>query len=176
MSERDIHLFTSESVTEGHPDKVADQISDGVLDACLRDDPGSRVACETLVNTGLVVISGEITTKTYVDFPSIVRNTIKEIGGIVTTGPYIAGAPLAIVVAVDKTRFAFSDVSRAIQSMVLTAWADGVGSNWAGGPGHLDGLKPLLGIPDELDVVAVLPPDEAAPSALTRRRSLRAAR
>jgi len=85
------------------------------------------------------------------------RNTIKEIGGIVTTGPYIAGAPLAIVVAIDKTRFAFSDVSRAIQSMVLTAWADGVGSNWAGGPGHLDGLKPLLGIPEELDVVAVLP-------------------
>ncbi len=60
-------LFTSESVTEGHPDKVADQISDGVLDAVLRDDPAGRVACETLVNTGLVVISGEISTETYVD-------------------------------------------------------------------------------------------------------------
>ena len=61
------YLFTSESVTEGHPDKIADQISDGVLDAVLRDDPYGRVACETLVNTGLVVVSGEISTETYVD-------------------------------------------------------------------------------------------------------------
>ncbi len=61
------YLFTSESVTEGHPDKIADQISDGVLDAVLRDDPYGRVACETLVNTGLVVVSGEISTNTYVD-------------------------------------------------------------------------------------------------------------
>ena len=67
------HLFTSESVTEGHPDKVADQISDGVLDAVLRDDPTGRVACETLVNTGLVVVSGEITTTTYVDIQEIAR-------------------------------------------------------------------------------------------------------
>jgi S-adenosylmethionine synthetase len=73
-------LFTSESVTEGHPDKMADQISDGVLDAVLRDDPMGRVACETLVNTGLVVVSGEISTKTYVDIPKIARETIKKIG------------------------------------------------------------------------------------------------
>src|SRR6201996_8249599 len=73
-------LFTSESVTEGHPDKVADQISDGVLDAVLRDDPVGRVACETLVNTGLVVVSGEITTTTYVDIQEIARDTIREIG------------------------------------------------------------------------------------------------
>ena len=73
-------LFTSESVTEGHPDKVADQISDGVLDAVLRDDPMGRVACETLVNTGLVVVSGEITTTTYVDIPEVARETIKRIG------------------------------------------------------------------------------------------------
>ncbi|HET7435094.1 MAG TPA: methionine adenosyltransferase [Thermoanaerobaculia bacterium] len=73
-------LFTSESVTEGHPDKIADQISDAILDAVLAEDPVGRVACETLVTTGLAMISGEITTKTYVDFPSIVRNTIKEIG------------------------------------------------------------------------------------------------
>src|SRR6201994_862959 len=73
-------LFTSESVTEGHPDKVADQISDGVLDAVLRDDPEGRVACETLVNTGLVVVSGEITTSTYVDIQDIARDTIREIG------------------------------------------------------------------------------------------------
>ena len=74
------HYFTSESVTEGHPDKIADQISDAILDAVLRDDPMGRVACETLVTTGLAFIAGEITTKTYVDFPSVVRETIKEIG------------------------------------------------------------------------------------------------
>ena len=74
------NLFTSESVTEGHPDKIADQISDSILDAVLAEDPLGRVACETLVTTGLAMISGEITTKTYVDFPSIVRNTIREIG------------------------------------------------------------------------------------------------
>ncbi len=76
----DEFLFTSESVTEGHPDKIADQISDGVLDAVLRDDPHARVACETLVNTGLVVVSGEITTTTYVDIQEIARGTIKGIG------------------------------------------------------------------------------------------------
>ncbi|MDQ6776300.1 MAG: methionine adenosyltransferase [Actinomycetota bacterium] len=74
------YLFTSESVTEGHPDKIADQISDGVLDAVMRDDPTGRVACETLVNTGLVVVSGEISTSTYVDIPQIARDTVKRIG------------------------------------------------------------------------------------------------
>jgi S-adenosylmethionine synthetase len=73
-------LFTSESVTEGHPDKIADQISDGVLDAVMRDDPKGRVACETLVNTGLVVVSGEITTQTYVDIQDVARTTIERIG------------------------------------------------------------------------------------------------
>jgi S-adenosylmethionine synthetase len=73
-------LFTSESVTEGHPDKIADQISDGVLDAVLRDDPMGRVACETLVNTGLIVVSGEISTDTYVDIQEIARSTVEKIG------------------------------------------------------------------------------------------------
>jgi len=73
-------LFTSESVTEGHPDKIADQISDGVLDAVMADDPSGRVACETLVNTGLVVVSGEISTTTYVDIQEIARETIRRIG------------------------------------------------------------------------------------------------
>ncbi len=73
-------LFTSESVTEGHPDKIADQISDGVLDAVLKDEPYGRVACETLVNTGLVVVSGEISTETYVDIQEIARETIRRIG------------------------------------------------------------------------------------------------
>jgi S-adenosylmethionine synthetase len=74
------YLFTSESVTEGHPDKIADQISDAILDACLTEDPSSRVACETLLTTGLAFIAGEITTKAYVDFPSIVRGTVKAVG------------------------------------------------------------------------------------------------
>src|SRR6202165_5026451 len=73
-------LFTSESVTEGHPDKIADQISDAILDAVLAEDPVGRVACETLVTTGLALIAGEITTKTYVDIPGIVRQTIRDVG------------------------------------------------------------------------------------------------
>jgi S-adenosylmethionine synthetase len=74
------YLFTSESVSEGHPDKIADQISDAVLDAVLKDDPLGHVACETLITTGLVVVSGEISTHTYVDVPSLVRRTIERIG------------------------------------------------------------------------------------------------
>jgi S-adenosylmethionine synthetase len=73
-------FFTSESVTEGHPDKICDQISDSILDAILTDDPNARVACETLVSTGLVLVAGEITTTTYVDIQKIVRDTVKEIG------------------------------------------------------------------------------------------------
>ena len=78
--------FTSESVTEGHPDKMADQISDSVLDAVLADDPNGRVACETFLTTGLVVVGGEITTSTYVDIPGLVRERIREIG--YTRGKY----------------------------------------------------------------------------------------
>lgn len=74
------YLFTSESVSEGHPDKVADQISDAVLDAMLSQDPDSRVACETLVTTGLVVLAGEITTKAYVDVQEVARKTVEKIG------------------------------------------------------------------------------------------------
>jgi len=80
LASKNRYLFTSESVTEGHPDKIADQISDAVLDACLAEDSTSRVACETLTATGLVVIAGEITTKAYVDFQTVVRGTVASIG------------------------------------------------------------------------------------------------
>ena len=80
MAQNGRHLFTSESVTEGHPDKIADQISDAVLDALLAQDPMSRVACETMVTTGLAFIAGEVTTKAYADLPTIVRETIKGVG------------------------------------------------------------------------------------------------
>ena len=78
QSNADKHLFTSESVTMGHPDKVADHISDAILDAMIAQDPQSRVACETLVTTGLVVVAGEITTEAYVDIRGVVRKTVKE--------------------------------------------------------------------------------------------------
>src|SRR6058998_1694991 len=77
---REEYLFTSESVTEGHPDKIADQISDAVLDAIITQDPTGRVACESLLTTGLVVVAGEITTTAYVDIPKIVRKTVCDIG------------------------------------------------------------------------------------------------
>src|SRR3954452_11684491 len=93
--------FTSESVTEGHPDKIADQISDSVLDAVLRDDPMGRVACETLITTGLVVVAGEITTSTYVDIPRLVRQKIKDIG--YTRAKYGFDADTCgVVVALDE--------------------------------------------------------------------------
>ena len=95
------YLFTSESVTEGHPDKIADQISDGVLDAVLTDDPMGRVACETLVNTGLVVVSGEISTTTYVDIQEIARETIRKIGYTDADLGFSADS-CAVINAIDK--------------------------------------------------------------------------
>ena len=88
-------------MTEGHPDKVADQISDGVLDAVLRDDPDGRVACETLVNTGLVVVSGEISTETWVDIPEIARETIRKIGYTDADLGFSADS-CAVINAIDK--------------------------------------------------------------------------
>ena len=95
------YLFTSESVTEGHPDKVADQISDGVLDAVMRDDPTGRVACETLVNTGLVVVSGEISTETFVDIQEVARETVRAIGYIDAELGFSADS-CAVLNAIDK--------------------------------------------------------------------------
>ena len=95
------YLFTSESVTEGHPDKVADQISDSVLDAILTQDPKSRVACETLVTTGLALIAGEITTKAQINYPEVVRNTIRDIGYTETSMGFDAHT-CAVMVTIDK--------------------------------------------------------------------------
>jgi S-adenosylmethionine synthetase len=97
----DSYLFTSESVTEGHPDKICDQISDGVLDAVMRDDPKGRVACETMVNTGLVVVSGEITTETYVDIPGVARETIRRVGYTDADLGFSADS-CAVINAIDK--------------------------------------------------------------------------
>ncbi|NLY41375.1 MAG: methionine adenosyltransferase, partial [Desulfovibrionales bacterium] len=97
----DHYLFTSESVTEGHPDKIADQISDAVLDCLLEQDPASRVACETLVTTGMAMIAGEITTEAYADFPEIVRNTVREIGYVSSDMGFDANT-CAVLSSIDK--------------------------------------------------------------------------
>src|SRR6266576_4679573 len=110
------YLFTSESVTEGHPDKVADQISDGVLDAVLRDDPTGRVACETLVNTGLVVVSGEISTSTYVDIQEIARETIRKIGYTAADLGFSADS-CAVLNAIDKQS---PDIAQGVDSAYET--------------------------------------------------------
>ena len=95
------YLITSESVTEGHPDKLADQISDAILDAILKEDPMGRVACETLVSTGLVVVAGEITTSCYVDIQKITRDTVKQVG--YTRAKYgFDGDTCAVLTAIDE--------------------------------------------------------------------------
>jgi S-adenosylmethionine synthetase len=101
MSKKNRRLFTSESVTEGHPDKICDQISDSILDAILKDDPNARVACETTVNTGLVLVTGEITTTTYVDIPKVVRETIREIGYTRAKYGFDAGT-CAVLTSIDE--------------------------------------------------------------------------
>ena len=105
-------LITSESVTEGHPDKIADQISDGVLDAILADDPMGRVACETLVTTGMVMVAGEISTSTYVDIPKLARDIVKEIG--YTRAKYgFDGDTCAVLTAIDEQS---SDIAQGVDT------------------------------------------------------------
>ena len=110
------YLFTSESVTEGHPDKMADQISDGVLDAVMADDPEGRVACETLVNTGLVVVSGEISTKAQLDFQKIARETVRGIGYDDPDYGFDCDA-CAVIVAVDRQS---SDIAQGVDEAYET--------------------------------------------------------
>jgi S-adenosylmethionine synthetase len=123
-------LFTSESVTEGHPDKVADQISDGVLDAVMREDPLGRVACETLVNTGLVVVSGEISTTTYVDIQDVARETIRQIGYVDADLGFSADA-CAVINAIDKQS---PDIAQGVDSA-----SDAAGDAGAGDQGMMFG-------------------------------------
>src|SRR3954452_110813 len=121
------YLFTSESVTEGHPDKICDQISDGVLDAVLADDPDGRVACEVLVNTGLVVVAGEITTETYVDIPRIARDTLRRIG-------------------YDRAKFGFDAYTCAVITAIdeqSPDTAQGVDSAYESRTGHANGDEEL---------------------------------
>ena len=121
----DEYLFTSESVTEGHPDKMADQISDAVLDAALAVDPESRVACETLVTTGLAVIAGEITTTARPDFTEIVRDTICEIG--YDTGEFgFDGHHCAVMVCLDKQS---RDIAQG-STRPMSSAADGARTTW----------------------------------------------
>jgi S-adenosylmethionine synthetase len=130
MSTPDEFLFTSESVTEGHPDKVADQISDGVLDAVMREDPTGRVACETLVNTGLVVVSGEISTETYVDIQEVARETIRRIGYVDADLGFSADS-CAVINAIDKQS---PDIAQGVDSA-----SDAKGDAGAGDQGMMFG-------------------------------------
>ena len=128
------YLFTSESVTEGHPDKMCDQISDAILDAIIRDDPEARVACETATTTGLVMVLGEISTSTYIDFQSVVRETVRDIGytradygfDYLTCGTLVSVKEQSpdIAQGVDHALEVRADAaSSRISSAALTPWA-----------------------------------------------------
>jgi S-adenosylmethionine synthetase len=133
------YTFTSESVTEGHPDKMADQISDAVLDAMLADDPNSRVACETLLTTGLVLVAGEITTTTYVDIPKLVRNTVLSIG--YDDDAYgIDGRTCGVIVSLDEQSPDIGQgVDKAFEVRAGTGGEDQLNAQGAGDQGMMFG-------------------------------------
>ena len=133
-------LFTSESVTEGHPDKICDQISDAILDAIIKDDPNARVACETTVTTGLVLVAGEITTTTYVDIPKVVRDTIKEVG--YTRAKYgFDSETTAVLTAIDEqSPDIAAGVNEALESREGTMTDDQLEAIGAGDQGLMFGF------------------------------------
>ena len=144
-------IFTSESVTEGHPDKVCDAISDAILDEMLKGDPDSRVACDTVVNTGLVVIVGEVTTKSYVDIQKVVRNKIKEIGydGI---GSGFDGNTCAVLVSLDEQS---EDIAAGVDTALEVRDTDAANDTGAGDQGMMYGYactetKELMPLPISL--------------------------
>ena len=117
-------LFTSESVTEGHPDKICDQVSDAILDAIIKEDPGCRVACETVVKTGLVLVAGEITTSTYVDMPQLIRATVEEIGYCDSAMGFDSGT-CAVLTAIERQS---PDIARGVDGQgVYTEKDQGAG-------------------------------------------------
>ncbi len=133
MAER--RLFTSESVTEGHPDKIADQISDAILDEILKGEPHARVACETVVNTGMALIVGEISTNTYVDIPKIVRETVKDIGYVLAKYGYDYKT-MSVLTGIDEQS---SDIAQGVNNAVETRETEAV-STGAGDQGLMFGF------------------------------------
>ena len=129
------HLFTSESVTEGHPDKIADQISDSILDAALDDDPLSRVACETLVTTGLVIVAGEMTTETYVDIPNLVREKVAQIGYTRAKFGFDA-ATCGVIISIDPQS---ADIAQGVDHALETRESDELDEIGAGDQGMMFG-------------------------------------
>ncbi len=139
MSGKRNFVFTSESVTEGHPDKMADQISDAILDAIIADDPLARVAIETLIKTGIVIVAGEVTTNTYVEIPGIVRNTIKGIG--YTRAKYgFDYETCGVMVSIGKQSSNIAQgVSKALESRVGNGYEDEIDTQGAGDQGMMFG-------------------------------------
>ena len=138
-----------------------------------RDDPVPRDTVRRIVEAGRLTASS-MNGQPWHFIVVENRDTIRELGRLATTGPYVAQAPVAVVIAIEKTRFGVSDASRAIQSMILTAWSEGLGSNWVGFLG-LTEVKPLLRIPDNLDVLAIVPfgyPAQASGRGRKQRKAL----
>ena len=153
--------------------EVFEAVSTVLAVRAYKDTPVPRDVVEQIVEAGRLTASSRNSQPWHFIVVEN-RDTLRKLGALAPTGPYIAQAPLAIVVAMEQTQFAVSDASRAIQSMILTAWSAGVGSNWVGFMG-LTEIKALLGIPDSLDILAILPfgyPTQTLGQGKKQRKSL----